>query len=244
MINRFRRELTIAGVCLSILIVFLLSNFFVNGLHFKIATCEQENESLTEQFANKSEKLNKQFVMIKDENRNIKIYNQDLQQKLEQFKYVEHDIRKKLDKIKEQKVQLEKTYSSENNSLQHQLKNLHKENIELHALIKELQLQIKNYKVNSYGLFQAGKLEVELSDLDQQLVEQYEHINQKKNNIGILKDKCGKLRINSKFCKEYDSSVNTITLLEKQLEHLQNKREDLKQRINVYLSSSVQTNPH
>ena len=242
--KKIRKEWIIVGVVFFIISGVGLQQLFMKRINFKVASCEKEQELFTEQFNDKLSKLNKQLMIVKDENKHLKNVNQELEQKLEEFRYIEHDIRSKLDKIIEQKAHLEKTYHSENNSLQQQLKNSSKENAELHALISELQLQIKNYKVNSYGLFQAGKLEVELSNLDQQLVEQYENIAQKKNGISVLKDKCGKLRINSKFCKEYDTSLNNINLLEKQLEHLQNKREDLKQRINVYLSSSVQTNPH
>lgn len=236
------RSLIISGVCLFIAAIVLLDHFFVNKLNIKLASCEQEQELLTETFNNKLDKLNKQVAFLKEENRNIKIYNQDLESKLEELKYTQYNISQQLDQISKLKSDLEKNHVSEANSLQRKVSSLRKENSDLHALIKELQLQIQNYKVNSYGLFQAGKLEIELSNLEQQLNEQYENINQKKSSMIHLKDKCGTLRTNSRFCKEYDIALNSVELLEKQLEHLQGKREDLKSRINIYLSSSVQTN--
>jgi hypothetical protein len=63
----------------------------------------------------------------------------------------------------------------------------------INKIIAQLQQQIKNYKFNSYSLFQAGKLELELSNLDQKLIEYYDNITQKKSQIFSLKDKCGKL---------------------------------------------------
>lgn len=242
--KKIRKQWIIVGIVCFILAGASLQQLFMKKINFKVAVCEQEQELFTEQFNSKLSKLNKQLTIAKDDNRNLKNANQELEQKLEEFQRKQHDTLHKLEKIKEQKLQLEKKYRSDNNSLQQQLKNLNKDYAELHALVKELQQQIKNYKMNSYGLFQAGKLEMELSNVEQQLVEQYENIAQKKNGIGLLQAKCGKLRMNSKFCKEYDAALSSTNLLEKQLEHLQNKREDLKQRINIYLSSSVQTHPH
>ncbi len=244
MSQRFSKKSIISWILLVIVVGVIGQQLFVNKLDFKVSSCEKEKELLIEQFNHKLTKLNKQLVAIKDENLHIKSFNQELENQLEEFRNKEYNIVKKLDKIKAQKTQLENTYIVENNFLQNKLKTLNVENSTLQDLIKELQLQIKNYKINSYGLFQAGKLEVELSNLDQQLMEQYENIAQKKAGIEVLKNKCGKLRSNSKFCKEYDAVVNSIALLEKHLEHAQHKREDLKQRINVYLSSSVQTTPH
>ncbi len=243
--HHLRKEWIITtGIVLVIITGIVLQQFFSKRLDFNAASSEQEQQLITDQFNNQLLKLNKQLSAFKDENRHLKNANQELEKKLEESRYVEHEIHSKIDKLSVQKSQLEKTYHFENNTLQQKITILNKENLELQALISELQQQIKNHKINSYGLFQAGKLEVELSNLDQQLVEQYDNVAQKKSGVSTLKDKCGKLRTNGKFCKEYDASVNSIIVLEKQLEHLHNKRDDLKQRINTYLSSSTQTNPH
>ena len=101
-----------------------------------------------------------------------------------------------------------------------------------------MQQQLKSSKTNSYGLFQAGKLEVELSSLDQKLAEHYDNLSTKKNDLVTLKEKCGVFRNNTKFCDEYDIVLNNIDTLEKQIEYMQEQRLDLKQRINIYLSSS------
>ncbi|MGI9214198.1 MAG: hypothetical protein ACR2HS_00585, partial [Gammaproteobacteria bacterium] len=79
-------------------------------------------------------------------------------------------------------------------------------------------------------------------NLDQKIIEYYDNINQKKNKMIGLKDKCGKLNTNTKFCEEYDFHADTIKALQQQIDHLQEERDDLKQRINIYLSSSNKTN--
>jgi chromosome segregation ATPase len=233
-------------IVISMIVVMLAAiawqQVLINNTNHKLISYEQDQQLLQEEHRIKILSLNKQLTMAQNEAKHLMSTNLDLSEKLDQFKYVEHDIQEQLYKLKNQKAQLEKNYQKENELLHNKLAMANKKNSEHEKLLSELKQQVKNYKVNSYGLFQAGKLEVELAKLEQQIVEYYDNVTQKKSNITVLKDKCGKLRTNSKMCQEYDSSVETISILEKQLEHLQNKREDLKQRIHVYLSSSSHTN--
>ena len=214
--------------------------FFNKKLNTKIAFVEQEKQLFTEQFNNKLLKINKQLAAIKEENRNLQVTNKSLETKSKELQFVQSDIENKVLAINEQKSQLEQAYDLEKNTLLQKIIALNKSNRELEDLIKELQLQIKNSKDNSYSLFQAGKLEVELSNLEQQLSEQQENILQKKSNLNTLKEKCGRFKTNTNACKEYDVVASNIPALEQQIEQLKVKKEELKQRINFYLSSAKQ----
>lgn len=224
------------------IIGFVIQKFLVQSVDFKVAICETEQQAITEKINNKVTKLNKKYTIIKDENRSLKASTQELSRKVEDLKYIENDLNQQLKQLEAEKLNLEKTYVTENVNLKKKVETLNQENAELNRIITQLQQQIKNYKFNSYSLFQAGKLELELSNLDQKIIEYYDNINQKKNKMIGLKDKCGKLSTNTKFCDEYDFHADTIKVLQQQIDHLQEERDDLKQRINIYLSSSNKTN--
>lgn len=215
-----------------------MQKFLVKSVDVKVAICEREQQTLAEKINNKVIKINKQYTIVKDENRSLKAAVQDLSKNVENLKIIENDLNEQLRQLKAEKSNLEKNYTTEHLDLQKKVEGLTEENTELNRIITQLQQQIKNYKFNSYSLFQAGKLELELSNLDQKLIEYYDNINQKKNKMLSLKDKCGKLRTNIKFCEEYDFYADTIKVLQQQVEHIQEERDDLKQRINVYLSAS------
>ena len=217
-----------------------LQQFFNKKLSIKLAAVEQEKQLFTEQFNNKLLKVNKQLMAVKEENRNLQTNNLALEKKSKEFQFVQNDTEYKMAALNDQKLQLEQAYDVEKNALLQKITTLSKNKIELESLIKELQLQIKNSKDNTYSLFQAGKLEVELSSVEQQLAEQHDNISQKKSNLNNLKDKCGRLRTNSISCKEHDAVSLSISMLEQQIEHLKTKREELKQRINFYISSAKQ----
>jgi chromosome segregation ATPase len=211
-------------IVISFIVIYQLFN---NKFSNKIAYLEEEQQVLVEQLNNKLVKSNKYLTVIKEENKNLQLLNQALEQKIKELQLLKEDTEYKIIALNDKNIELEQSYN-----------NLIKDKSDLEALHKELQLQIKNHKDNTYSLFQAGKLEVELSSVEQQLSEQYDNIAKKKNNLSYLKNKCGTLRINSVFCKEYDITLENIVMLEQQTEHLKIKREDLKQRINAYLASA------
>ncbi len=234
------KEIIIISIVIIVVSFIAFQQFFSKNLTMKTAIFQEEQQLLTEQFNKKLAKLTKNFNFVKEENRSLQELNHTLEKKLEELEYTKENINYQLTDFNNKIAGLEGTYNSEKNVLQQKIAMLKKDNVELQELIKELQQQIKNHKDNSYSLFQAGKLEVELSKIEQQILEQYDNILQKKNNLEKLKEKCGTLRMNTNFCKEYDAGMIHLTTLEKQMEHLQNKREDLKQRINTYLSSAKQ----
>ncbi|MGD0465827.1 MAG: hypothetical protein ABSA84_03960 [Gammaproteobacteria bacterium] len=236
----FKENLVWINILLVSISCICLQQFFNKKLNVKIAAVEQEQQVFMEQFNNKLLKVNKQLMAVKEENRNLQTINQVLEKKSKEFQFAQNDTEYKISALNDQKLQLEEAYDLEKKAFLHKITALNKNKTELEELIKELQLQIKNSKDNSYSLFQAGKLEVELSNVEQQLSEQYESISQKKSNLNNLKDKCGKLRTNSSYCKEHDTISLNVATLEQQIEHLKAKREDLKQRINFYLSSAKQ----
>lgn len=220
------------SIIISMILVFVagiaFQKFFEKRLKNKLVAFEQEQQLVIEQLNNRLSKINKQLLLVKDENRNLQINNQLLEKKLKHSQTESSD----------NQFKLEQTYSLEKDNLLQQIANLNKEKSELNSVIKELQVQIKNQKDNTYSLFQAGKLEMELANIEQQLSEYYETIHQKKSNLNKLKEKCGVLRIHNNFCKEYDYVLAQIPPMEQQVELLKMQREDLKQRINSYLSSS------
>lgn len=224
--------------------VFIIASFIVmqhvfnKKINNKMELFEQEQQILIEQLNNKLLKSNKQLNVTKEENKNLHMINQSLEKKLKELQITKQDIEKEIVVLKEQNSVLIKSSDDEKNDFLQKINHLNKNKSDLEDLIKELQLQIKNHKDNTYSLFQAGKLEVELSSVEQQLSEQYDIINQKKNNLNYLKNKCGVLRTNSSFCQEYDNVVESVSVLEQHIILLKTKREDLKHRINSYLAAS------
>lgn len=241
--NYFKKQwiLLITIIILGI-IGLVVRKFLVTTVDFKVAICEKEQQALTEQFNAKIIKINKKYSIAQGEIRSLKASIQELLQKVEDLRFIEKDLNVQLTQLQNEKLNLEKTYNSNNLKLQKKNESLTQENAELNRIINQLQQQIKNYKFNSYSLFQAGKLELELSTLDQKLIEYYDNITQKKSKMLALKDKCGKLKTNTKFCEEYDFYVDNINGLQQQIESLQEERDDLKRRINVYLSTTNKNN--
>lgn len=95
------------------------------------------------------------------------------------------------------------------------------------------------YKKSSYNLFQAGKLELELSELEQQITDKHEKYLLLKRTIGELKPKCGKVIKNLRYCSQMEVAQQSVEGLDKQLEYLRGKRDDLHERIQGYLLRQV-----
>lgn len=217
---------------------FVVHRLFNNKLNNKIQSFQQEQQISTEQLNNKLIKTNKQLNLTKEENKYLQSINQSLEKQLKELQLIKQDTEYEIMQLKNHTLALTQDHGTEKNNLLQKINLLNKNNSDLQELIKELQLQIKNHKDNTYSLFQAGKLEVELSNVDKQLSEQYENMLHKKSTLNYLKDKCGSLRTNNNFCKEYDAALENISFLEQQIMLLTSKRDDLKQRINAYLASS------
>lgn len=234
------RRFFIIIILLSILIVgyFSIHRFFNSKLNHKLRSLQQEQQISIEQLNNKLAKTNKQLNLTKEENKHLQSVNQSLEKKIKDLQLAKQDTEYEIMQLKNHTLALTQEYGSEKNNLLQKINALNKNNSDSQELIKELQLQIKNHKDNTYSLFQAGKLEVELSNVEKKLSEQYENILQRKSNLNYLKDKCGTLRTNNSFCKEYDTTLDNIVFLEQQIALLTSKRDDLKQRINAYLVSS------
>lgn len=215
-----------------------IQKFFVNTLDHKVAGYEQEQQFFSDECNSKLSKLNKKLALLNNENRSSKASEQELSGKLAEAKSETAGLKEQLNNLQNQKLESDNSHNIEINALKKKLNDLTTDNQSLTNLITQLQQQLKNSKTNSYGLFQAGKLEVELSSLDQKLAEHYDNLSTKKNDLVTLKEKCGVFRNNTKFCDEYDIVLNNIDTLEKQIEYMQEQRLDLKQRINIYLSSS------
>lgn len=217
---------------------FVVHRFFSNKLNNKMQSLQQEQQISIEQLNNKLNKTNKQLNLTKEENKYLQSINQSLEKQLKDLQLLKQDTEYEIMQLKNHTLNLTQDHGTEKNNLLQKINLLNKNNTELQELIKELKLQIKSHKDNTYNLFQAGKLEVELSNVEQQLSEQYENMLHKKSTLNYLKDKCGTLRTNHNFCKEYDASLDNIGFLEQQIMLLTAKRDDLKQRINAYLASS------